>query len=94
MLAQTAALKRADAPGYGRVPWEKIYYATGNLEFWFDDFDHALQDLKKVTATSEAMKELDLNTGVLAFMRQGRFRFAETAQTRDRGISSGHQVRT
>lgn len=71
-IAQIAALKRQGVAGFDRLPWEKIYYETGNLEFWFDDFDHALADLNKVTASAEAMKELDLNTGSLAFMRQGQ----------------------
>lgn len=72
ILADVAKMKQDNAPGYARVPWEKIYYETGNLEFWFDDLDHALENLKKVTATPEQLRELDLNTGVLALMRQGQ----------------------
>ncbi len=64
--------KEKNVPGYGRIPWDKIYYETGNLQFWFDDFDHALENLKKVTSSPEQMKELDLNTGALALMRQGQ----------------------
>jgi tetratricopeptide (TPR) repeat protein len=71
-LSEIAHLKQESAPGYERVPWEKIYYETGNLEFWFDDLDRALDNLKKVTATPEQLRELDLNTGVLALMRQGQ----------------------
>jgi len=71
-LTEILRLKLANAPGYGRVPPEKIYYETGNLQFWFGDLDHALENLKKVTATPEQLKELDLNTGVLALMRQGQ----------------------
>jgi tetratricopeptide (TPR) repeat protein len=71
-LDEIARLKRENTPGYERIPWEKIYYETGNLEFWFDDLDRALENLKKVTATPEQLKELDLNTGVLALMRQGQ----------------------
>jgi tetratricopeptide (TPR) repeat protein len=71
-LSEIARLKQENAPGYDRVPWEKIYYETGNLEFWFDDLDRALDNLKKVTETPEQLKELDLNTGVLALMRQGQ----------------------
>ena len=71
-LSEIARLKREDAPGYARVPWEKIYYETGNLQFWFDDLDHALENLQKVTSTPEQLRELDLNTGVLALMRQGQ----------------------
>jgi tetratricopeptide (TPR) repeat protein len=71
-LSEIAKLKQENAPGYERIPWEKIYYETGNLQFWFNDLDHALENLRKVTATPEQLKELDLNTGVLAFMRQGQ----------------------
>jgi tetratricopeptide (TPR) repeat protein len=71
-LGEIAKMKQDNAPGYARVPSEKIYYETGNLEFWFDDLDRALDNLKKVTATPEQLKELDLNTGVLALMRQGQ----------------------
>jgi tetratricopeptide (TPR) repeat protein len=71
-LNEIARLKQENAPGYERVPWEKIYYETGNLQFWFDDLDGALANLKKVTRTPEQLKELDLNTGVLALMRQGQ----------------------
>jgi tetratricopeptide (TPR) repeat protein len=72
ILDEIARLKRENTPGYERIPWEKIYYETGNLEFWFDDLDQALENLKKVTATPEQLKDLDLNTGVLALMRQGQ----------------------
>jgi tetratricopeptide (TPR) repeat protein len=71
-LSEVRRLKQENAPGYERVPWEKIYYETGNLEFWFNDLDGALDNLKKVTETPEQLKELDLNTGVLALMRQGQ----------------------
>lgn len=71
-LGEITRLKQDNAPGYARIPWEKIYYETGNLEFWFDDLDHALENLKKVTGTPDQLKELDLNTGVLALMRQGQ----------------------
>jgi tetratricopeptide (TPR) repeat protein len=71
-IAQIARMKQENAPGFERLPWEKLYYETGNLQFWFDDLDHALENLKKATATGEQMRELDLNTGALAFMRQGQ----------------------
>jgi tetratricopeptide (TPR) repeat protein len=71
-LSEIARLKQENIPGYERVPWEKVYYETGNLEFWFDDLDRALDNLKKVTGTPEQLRELDLNTGVLALMRQGQ----------------------
>jgi len=71
-LAEVARRKRENQPGFSRIPWEKIYYETGNLQFWFNDLDHALDNLKKVTATPEQLREIDLNTGVLALMRQGQ----------------------
>jgi tetratricopeptide (TPR) repeat protein len=71
-LADVARRKRDSVPGYTRVPWEKIYYETGNLQFWFDDLDNALESLQKATASSRQLNELDLNTGALALMRQGQ----------------------
>jgi tetratricopeptide (TPR) repeat protein len=71
-LADIARRKRDNVPGFGRIPWEKIYFETGNLEFWFNDLDSALDNLKKVTATPQQLRELDLNTGVIALMRQGQ----------------------
>ncbi|MDE3197000.1 MAG: DUF3808 domain-containing protein [Acidobacteriota bacterium] len=71
-LAEIARRKRGGVPGYGRVPWEKIYYETGNLEFWFDDLNQALDNLERVTATPQHLNVLDLNAGVLALMREGQ----------------------
>jgi tetratricopeptide (TPR) repeat protein len=71
-LAEIAKLKQENAPGYGRIPQEKIYYETGNLQFWFDDLEDALKNLQKVTSTADQLQQLDLNTGVLALMRQGQ----------------------
>jgi tetratricopeptide (TPR) repeat protein len=71
-LEEIARLKREGTPGYERIAWEKIYYETGNLQFWFDDLDNALENLKRVTASPENLEELDLNTGILALMRMGQ----------------------
>jgi len=71
-LGEIAKLKSEKAPGYGRIPQEKIDYEIGNLQFWFDDLANALKNLEKATATPDHLKELDLNTGVLALMRQGQ----------------------
>ncbi len=62
-------LKQAHAPGFAIVPWEKIYYQQANIQFWYNDLDAALANMKKVTANA---KDLDLSTGVLAYMRQGQ----------------------
>ena len=62
-------LRTAGAPGYKRLPQEKIAYARGNIQFWYDDLEPALDNMKQVTGRAQ---ELDLNTGVLAWMRLGQ----------------------
>jgi tetratricopeptide (TPR) repeat protein len=71
-INQIAAMKQQNVPGFERIPWQKIYYETGNLQFWFGDLDHALENLRKATLNPDQMKDLDLNTGSLAYMRQGQ----------------------
>jgi tetratricopeptide (TPR) repeat protein len=68
-LEEVARLKRSHAPGFDRVPWEKIYYQEGSIEFWYNDLDRSLENMKKVTASSE---EVDLNTGAQAWLRMGQ----------------------
>ncbi|MEO7142012.1 MAG: tetratricopeptide repeat protein [Bryobacteraceae bacterium] len=68
-LDKVAEMKRDGAPGYARVPEEKIQYARGNLLFWYNDLDRALDDLKAVTARAG---NVDLSTGVMAWMRLGQ----------------------
>jgi len=68
-VEEVARLKTRHAPGYDRVPWEKIYFQEGTIEFWYNDLDHALENMKKVAAASE---EVDLNTGVSAYLRIGQ----------------------
>jgi len=64
-----AQLKTRRAPGYDRVPWEMIYFQEGTIEFWYNDLERALENMKKVAAASE---EVDLNTGVSAYLRMGQ----------------------
>jgi tetratricopeptide (TPR) repeat protein len=66
---EVAQLKTRHAPGYDRVPWEKIYFQEGSIEFWYNDLDRALENMKKVAAASE---DVDLNTGVSAYLRMGQ----------------------
>jgi tetratricopeptide (TPR) repeat protein len=66
---QVAQLKTRHAPGYDRVPWEKIYFQEGTIEFWYNDLDRALENMRKVAAASA---EVDLNTGVSAYLRMGQ----------------------
>jgi tetratricopeptide (TPR) repeat protein len=68
-VSDLAALKERHAPGYDRVPWEKIWFQEGTIEFWYRDFDRALEDMKKVAARSD---DVDLNTGVYAWLRMGQ----------------------
>ena len=70
-LHEVAALKESHAPGYDRVPWEKLYFHEGTIEFWYNDLNGALENMKKVTAAS-ASEDMDLNTGVSAWMRMGQ----------------------
>ena len=68
-VQQVAQLKTEGAPGYSRVPWESIYYHLGTIQFWYGQLDAALANMQKVTAHAD---EVDLNTGVLAWMRVGQ----------------------
>lgn len=66
---ELARLKERHAPGCDRVPWEKIWFQEGTIQFWYRDFDEALENMKRVAASAE---DLDLNTGVSAFLRMGQ----------------------
>jgi tetratricopeptide (TPR) repeat protein len=68
-VQQVAQLKTQGAAGYARVPWESIYYQLGTIQFWYNDLDAALANMQKVTAHAG---DVDLNTGVLAWMRVGQ----------------------
>ena len=68
-LEQLAELKQQKAPGYANIPEEKILYERATVEFWYNDLPRALEDFQKVTLHP---KDLDLNTGVLSYMRQGQ----------------------
>jgi tetratricopeptide (TPR) repeat protein len=68
-VEELARLKERHAPGCERVPWEKIWFQEGTIQFWYRDFDQALENMKKVTAAAD---EVDLNTGVYAFLRLGQ----------------------
>ena len=68
-LEEVARLKQRHAPGFDRLPWEKIYYQEGSIQFWYNDLDRSLENMKKVAAAGE---EVDLNTGVQAYLRMGQ----------------------
>jgi tetratricopeptide (TPR) repeat protein len=69
-LQKVAELKNSGAPGFASVPTEKIYYQIGNIQFWYKDYEQAIDNLKKAVAGGGA--GLDLNTGTLAWMRLGQ----------------------
>jgi tetratricopeptide (TPR) repeat protein len=93
-LEDVARLKRSHAAGYDRVPWEKIYYQEGSIQFWYNDLDRSLENLKKVAAAGE---EVDLNTGVQAYLRMGQIydmkhRRADAVEAYKKAISFAPQA--
>jgi tetratricopeptide (TPR) repeat protein len=68
-LDEVTSLKQSHAPGFDKLPWERIYYQQGSIQFWYNDLDHSLENMKRVTARAD---EVDLNTGVLAYLRMGQ----------------------
>jgi len=69
VLREVERLKTAHAPGFDRLPWEKIWFQMGSIQFWYNDLDQSLVNMKRVTAKAD---EVDLNTGVLAWLRMGQ----------------------
>ena len=69
VIGDVDRLKRAKSPGYERLADEKLRYTRGNLLFWYNDLDPALEDLKAVTANPDAV---DLNTNLYAWLRTGQ----------------------
>lgn len=67
-VREIAELKTRHAPGYDRVPWEKIYFQEGTIQFWYGDLEASLENMKKVTAADD----LDLNSGAYAYLRMGQ----------------------
>jgi tetratricopeptide (TPR) repeat protein len=68
-IEEVARLKREHAPGFDQMPWEKVYYQEGSIQFWYRDLDHALENLQKVAAATE---KVDLNTGAYTYLRIGQ----------------------
>jgi len=61
--------KLAGTHGLDQLSLEKIRFAEGNIQFWYNDLDAALGNLKAAAARAD---DLDLNTGVLAWVRLGQ----------------------
>lgn len=68
-LRKLEELKRTDPPAFASLKIEKIWFAKGNIQFWYNDLDAALANIRKATAAAD---DLDLGTGVLAWMRLGQ----------------------
>jgi tetratricopeptide (TPR) repeat protein len=68
-LDRIEQLKKSGAAGYKTIHAEKLNYARGNILFWFDDLNPAVEDFKSAAARSQ---ELDPYTGVMAWMRLGQ----------------------
>lgn len=63
-----AELKTRAARGFADIPWEKIYFQRGIIQFWYNDLDQSLVNLKNVTAAPD----VDLNAGAQARLRIGQ----------------------
>jgi tetratricopeptide (TPR) repeat protein len=68
-LAELDKLKQLNTPGLATLLPEKINFSRGNLLFWYRDYDTAISELRKATGKA---KELDLNTGSMAWLRLGQ----------------------
>lgn len=62
-------MKEAKAPGLVNTPWPKIYFERATIQFWYNHLDESAANFKKVLTAPD---ELDLNTGVLSYMRIGQ----------------------
>jgi tetratricopeptide (TPR) repeat protein len=69
-LEEVARLKRLHTPGFDRLRWEKIYFQEGSIQFWYNQLDRSLENMLRVTAA--AVEDVDLNTGVQAYLRIGQ----------------------
>jgi tetratricopeptide (TPR) repeat protein len=69
VLQQLEDMKNANAAGTATLPVEKIYYYKANILFWSNQLDAALDNMRRVTPRAS---ELDLNTGVMSWMRLGQ----------------------
>jgi hypothetical protein len=69
ILDQIEANRAARRNGFERIPRERTAFARGNLLFWYQDLDPALAAMKVATTGAS---QLNLGTGVLAWMRLGQ----------------------
>jgi tetratricopeptide (TPR) repeat protein len=68
-IDEVEKLKRLNTPALAAMPLEKVYYFRATVQFWYRDLDNAAVNFQRVTAKAS---DLDLNTGVTAWMRFGQ----------------------
>lgn len=86
-LALLRARKTSGAPSLAALRLEKICFAEGTIQFWYNDLEPALANMKQ---TAAAAGELDLNTGVLAWMRLGQIH--DLRGERPQALEAYHQA--
>ncbi len=69
VVREIERLKKEGAPGYGRMPWHKLWYTRGTLLFWYMDLEQALADFRKLVGVAD---ELPLHQAQLAWFRLGQ----------------------
>jgi tetratricopeptide (TPR) repeat protein len=69
LLATMDAALAKDARAFPQLRKSRLDYAKGNFNFWYRNYPEALQQLRVAT---QGAGELDLHTGVLAYMRLGQ----------------------
>jgi tetratricopeptide (TPR) repeat protein len=84
---EAEAMKRANAPGYARLPEAKIRYTRGDVLFTFRQLDGALEEMKFATANSA---ELDPVTAANSWLRLGQIR--DSLGQRAQAIAAYQQV--
>jgi tetratricopeptide (TPR) repeat protein len=68
-VEEVERLKTAHTAGYERVPWEKIWFQEGTIQFWYRDLGKSEENLLKICRNPT---ETDLNTEVFAWLRLGQ----------------------
>jgi tetratricopeptide (TPR) repeat protein len=69
VLQEIEDLKKKGSPGFQKLPYERILFSRGVIQFWYRHFIDAAENLRHVTAKAS---ELDLNTATTAWLRLGQ----------------------
>jgi tetratricopeptide (TPR) repeat protein len=69
VLDQLEALKRLRPRRFDRLPYERIWFARGVVQFWYRNYAAAEENLKHAAERADV---LDLNTALMAWMRLGQ----------------------